>query len=72
MEAIRQNIEYNTVRVTDEAKEIREKAGIQSLFNTLDVHLSYVRLGFTFHFIYFLETIRSKLNCTLSATYVLF
>ena len=31
MEAIRQNIEYNTVRVTDEAKEIREKAGIQSL-----------------------------------------
>ena len=31
MEAIRQNIEYNTVRVTDEAKEIREKAGIQNL-----------------------------------------
>jgi len=28
MESIRQNIEYNTVRVTDEAKEIREKAGI--------------------------------------------
>ena len=28
MESIRQNIEYNTVRVTDEAKEIREKAGV--------------------------------------------
>ena len=28
MESIRQNIEFNTVRITDEAKEIREKAGI--------------------------------------------
>ena len=27
MESIRQNIEFNTVRITDEAKEIREKAG---------------------------------------------
>ena len=28
MESIRQNIEFNTVRITDEAKEIREEAGI--------------------------------------------
>ena len=41
MEAIRQNIEYNTVRVTDEAKEIREKAGIPSCLRLLNPSIQY-------------------------------
>ena len=39
MESIRQNIEFNTVRITDEAKEIREKAGIHrpSIFESFGI-----------------------------------
>ena len=44
MESIRQNIEFNTVRITDEAKEIREKAGTYAPW-FIWVHLSASELG---------------------------
>ena len=44
MESIRQNIEFNTVRITDEAKEIREKAGTYAPW-FIWFHLSAGELG---------------------------